>query len=258
MGSFTASLKTVGDREGLPATLRVQDGRLHIAAGDSDIGEWDLDEIRLEPTPNGYRLAAEGEQILIEMPETDEFATEISNASKRKSLFRGMSLPLIGSKNGSESGKDETEPPASERPKKPGPAEVSAPPARPAADTVGPIELDARQDEKAPRSGRIINMVDGTIASAERRWGSLLPRWVFTRVVFGIVVGTVVAAALFPGLVATILLLSGVLMVTFGAIVYSDNMLASRWLPGRTTPIHALLFGVAILMLGVLLAAIAG
>lgn len=258
MGSFTASLKTVGDREGLPATLRVQDGRLHIAAGDSDIGEWDLEEIRLEPTPNGYRLAAEGEQILIEMPETDEFATAISKASKRKSVFKGVSLPLIGSKNGSESDEDGTEPSATEQPNKDEPAEVSAPPPRPVAETRGPIELGAREEKKAPRSGRIITMVDGTLASAERRWGSLLPRWVFTRVMFSIVVGTLVAAALFPGLVATILLLSGVLMVTFGAIVYSDNMLASRWLPGRTTPIHALLFGVAILMLGVLLAAIAG
>jgi hypothetical protein len=42
-------------------------------------------------------------------------------------------------------------------------------------------------------------------------------------------------------------------MVLFGAIVYSDPMLASRWLPGRTTAQHGLLFGVAILMMGVLL-----
>jgi hypothetical protein len=60
-----------------------------------------------------------------------------------------------------------------------------------------------------------------------------------------------------PVLVSTFLLISGGLIIVFGAIVYSDPMLASRWLPGRTTPPHVLLFGVIILMLGVLLGVVA-
>lgn len=256
MGSFSASLKTVGDREGLPATLNVEDGRLRIAAGDADIGDWGLDEIRLEPTPKGYRLAAEGEQILIEMPDTDGFASEISKASKSKSLLKSLSLPLVGSKNGEKAKEHQRETRPGEPTQPSEPTESRTAPSGHATDTKS-VELGA-DTEKPPRGGRLSAMVDNTIASAERRWGSLLPRWVFTRVIFGIVLGTLVAAIVFPGLVATILLLSGVLMVTFGAIVYSDGMLASRWLPGRTTPIHVLLFGVAILMLGVLLAVIAG
>lgn len=258
MGSFSASLKTIGDREGLPATLNVEDGRLRIAAGDADIGDWDLDEIRLEPTPKGYRLAAEGEQILIEMPDTDAFASEISKTSKSRSLFKNLSLPLVGSKNGEKAGEQPQEETRPEEPTQSSePARNRTAPSQPTPDTRHPIELGAGE-KTAARAGRLSAIVDNTIASAERRWGSLLPRWVFTRVIFGIVIGTLIAAIIFPGLVATILLLSGVLMVTFGAIVYSDGMLASRWLPGRTTPIHVLLFGVAVLMLGVLLAVIAG
>jgi hypothetical protein len=45
--------------------------------------------------------------------------------------------------------------------------------------------------------------------------------------------------------------------VIVGAIVYTDSVLASKWLPGRMTPIHVLIFGVAILMFGVLLGVIA-
>jgi uncharacterized membrane protein SirB2 len=60
-----------------------------------------------------------------------------------------------------------------------------------------------------------------------------------------------------PGLVSTFLLVSGVLMIMFGAVVYTDSMLASKWLPGRMSPMHVLLFGVVILMLGIFLGVLA-
>jgi ABC-type antimicrobial peptide transport system permease subunit len=62
---------------------------------------------------------------------------------------------------------------------------------------------------------------------------------------------------IFPGLVSGFLLITGLLMVMFGAVVYTDPMLASKWLPGRMSPTHVLLFGVAILLVGVLLGIIA-
>jgi hypothetical protein len=74
---------------------------------------------------------------------------------------------------------------------------------------------------------------------------------------FGVAFGALILAIIFPGLVSSFLLIAGAMLVVLGAIVYSDAMLASRWLPGRTTPTHVLLFGVAVLMLGVLLGVIA-
>lgn len=198
MGSFSASLKTIGDREGLPATVNVDNGRLSIDAGTASIGEWALDEIRLEPTPTGYRLAAEGEQLLLDMADSERFADELSKGKKK------------------------------------------------------------RPQVKLPSSEGVMRQVDRGLDAAKHRWGSLLPEWVFTRFMFGVVVGALILTIVFPGLVSTFLLLAGVLMVMLGAVVYSDNMLASKWLPGRTTPIHVLIFGVAILMLGVLLGVIAG
>lgn len=258
MGSFTASLKTVGDRRGLPATINVEGGRLSIAAGEAAIGDWSLDEIRLEPTPKGYRLAAEGEQILIEMPDSDKFADVLSRESKQGSLLGNFKLPGFGSKK-----KTDPEPkkadtstiPVSQNPTPPVVAEPK--------QRTAPAPEAPRSEEKAKRAEKkgdnvVVAFVDRTVAAAERRWSSLLPEWVFTRVMFGVVVGVLVAAVIFPGLVSTVLLLFGVLIVTFGAIAYSDDMLASKWLPGRTTPIHTLLFGVTILALGVLLAVVAG
>jgi hypothetical protein len=46
-------------------------------------------------------------------------------------------------------------------------------------------------------------------------------------------------------------------MVMLGAVVFTDPMLASKWLPGAMAPVHVLIFGVAILILGVLLGVIA-
>ena len=195
MGSFAASLKTLGDSQGLPAVIHLSEGRLSIDAGDESIGDWALDEIRLEPTPTGYRMAAEGEQIILEVSDIDAFETELSHSGKRK---RSM-----------------------------------------------------------PEMGKLLAPVDRGITFAEKKWGALLPQWVFTRIMIGVVIAALTLVIIFPGLVSVFLLIAGLLMVMFGAVVYTDPMLASKWLPGRMSPVHVLLFGVAILLVGILLGIIA-
>lgn len=195
MGSFAVSLKTIGDHEGLPAVIHLSDGRLSIDAGDESIGEWALDEILLEPTPTGYRMAAEGDQIMLEFTDTDAFQSELSSNDRRR-----RSLPDMG---------------------------------------------------------KLLAQMDKGITFAEKKWGALLPQWVFTRVMFGAVVGVLTLMIIFPGLVSTLLLIAGLLLVMLGAVVYTDTMLATKWLPGRMSPGHVLIFGVVVVILGVLLGIIA-
>ncbi len=199
MGSFAVSLKTLGDTQGLPAVIHLSEGRLSIDAGDEPIGDWALDEIQLEPTPTGYRMAAEGEQITLEFSNIDAFETELSNNIKPK---RSIAWSM-------------------------------------------------------PDTGKLLAPVDRGIAFAEKKWGALLPQWVFTRIMFGVAIAALTLVIIFPGLVSGFLLITGLLMVMFGAVVYTDPMLASKWLPGRMSPVHVLLFGVAILLVGVLLGIIA-
>ncbi|MEE8376639.1 MAG: hypothetical protein V3S26_10005 [Acidimicrobiia bacterium] len=199
MGSFAVSLKTLGDTQGLPAVIHLSEGRLSIDAGDEPIGDWALDEIQLEPTPTGYRMAAEGEQITLEFSNIDAFETELSNNIKPK---RSIAWSM-------------------------------------------------------PDTGKLLAPVDRGIAFAEKKWGALLPQWVFTRIMFGVAIAALTLVIIFPGLVSGFLLITGLLMVMFGAVVYTDPMLASKWLPGRMSPTHVLLFGVAILLVGVLLGIIA-
>lgn len=247
MGTFSASLRAIGDVKSLPAVVELSDGQLRIAAGDTEIGTWSLDEIHLEEIPTGYRMAAEGEQILIELKDPVAFAAELSNGSRKRARLGRKKQPMPQPEPSPVSAVRQEPAPS------PAPARVEG---QPSSVTLPPRE------EKAPRpSGlkeRGLSFVDTTLAKANKKLGPYLPDWVFTRAMFGIAFGALLLMILFPGLVSAFLLVAGALMVVFGAIVYSDQMLASRWLPGRTTPQHALLFGVAILMMGVLLGVVAG
>jgi hypothetical protein len=74
---------------------------------------------------------------------------------------------------------------------------------------------------------------------------------------FFIALAGLVALVLLPGPFSILLLIAGALLVLFGAIVYGDTVLASKWLPGRATPIQALLLGLCVLLFGVFLGILA-
>lgn len=235
MGTFSASLRSIGDVKPLPATVEISDGRLTIAAGSMEIGSWLLSELHFEEIPTGYRMAAEGEHVIIELKDIDGFNVALKNGGKRRRR-RGRKR--------TEARKTEAASPSRATPGNHRPAS-------------SPAIARERDDKPSGWTSKGLAFVDGTLERANKRFGPYLPDWVFTRAMFAIAFGALILAIVLPTLVSTFLLITGVLMVTFGAVVYSDPMLASRWLPGRTTPQHVLLFGVAILMMGVLLGVIA-
>lgn len=281
MGSFSASLKTFGDSKGLPATVHLDEGRLSIAAGETDIGDWPLDEVSLEPVPNGYRLAAEGEQLFLEMADHEQFAEELSQASKRKLTLNGIQMPRLKEKRGKNKTAGDADHPA-RRPAAPArqtgpvdaptnvkvvdedlapsapPLEATLEPPKPAASPVEakPPKLanEAVATEKKGRSALkfLVAKLDHTIDTSEKRWGSLLPAWVFNRIVFVQAGALLLLAVSFPGPASKVLLVAGLLAVMVGGAAYTDDVLASKLLPGRTTATHVLVLGVALLGLGLL------
>lgn len=257
MGRFAASLKTLGDRRGMPATIDLEGGRISIALGEHPIGDWSLDEVRLEPVPNGYRMTAEGEQIFLEMRDSEQFASELHSKPSR---FKGRS-----ERRASKPGESERK----ARRKKSGRSSVSEPtPESPLASAeTTPVTTEPAR-KTAPLTGsqtptresllvRASALLDGMIDSAEGRWGALLPQWVFRRSTFFALTAILVLAVVFPGYSTLILLAAGLIAVTLGAVLYSDSILAAKWLPGRMTPKHVLLSGISVLVFGVLLGVIA-
>ena len=281
MGTFSASLKAIGDVRGLDATVELQDGVISIAAGDTPIGEWPLEDIRMEPIPTGYRIAAEGDQILLEVRDLERFNEELT---AKRSRFKRRKK---GVKEAAESKTEVAEPKTQVA--VPEPAPTPEPPPTPRAEPTrspeSPIRLEpnpeSAPEKKRRRSRRkdrtedakpaaaseevadsfgakVVAWIDSTVDRASDVLGPYLPEWVFTRLMFGIVVIGLILALILPGFMSAFMLIAGALTIVFGAVAYSDPLLTSKWLPGRTTPTHVLLFGVVILMLGVLLGVIAG
>lgn len=226
MGTYNASLRAVGDTRPIPATLLLGEGQLAISSGDVEIGAWALDDISLEPIPTGYRMAAEGEQIILEIKELDAFREALANGRFKR---RAVRLPGVARRQ-----------------------------KEPKAPEAVPEKASVRSGQKPTGfTTKGLALIDGTVDKARKRWGSYLPEWVFTRAMFIIVFGALLTMLVFPGVVSLLLLISGAILILFGAVAYTDPMLASRWLPGRTNPSHVLVFGVAILVMGVLLGVIA-
>jgi hypothetical protein len=250
MGTFAASLRAIGDVKALEATVELSDGQLSIAAGATEIGSWPLSDIHLEEIPTGYRMAAEGEQLLIEFSDLDSFAEELKNGKKRRRRHAGTKTaePTPG-----------TEEPAAlqQVARKPKHAPAEAVTAQDQA--VAAVVLPPREPASSkPADGNgLLAFVDNTLARARKRFGAYLPDWVFSRAMVVLAFGALAILVFLPSLVSTLFIIAGALLVVFGAVVYSDPVLASRWLPGRTAPHHTLLFGVGILMLGVLVGLIA-
>ena len=238
MGTFNASLRTIGDRRGLPAVVTLAERQISIHVGDEELGSWTLDDVELEETGNtAYRLEVDGDRVLIDFEDAAGFRELLASSSRMRNRPKVRGVKVKASKAAEVKEKRSPKP---ERAVK----EKTRRQPKPAKEEAGePDGFGAR--------------VDRVLTAAERRWGSLLPAWVFTRVTLLALLILLAATIVVPGVVSLALLVAGLLTVLFGAVVYTDNMLASKVLPGRMTPMHVLLFGVTALMLGVLLGVIA-
>lgn len=241
MGKFNASLRTLGDSRGVPATVTVVEERISIEAGDQEIGSWNIDEVVLEPTGESvYRLEVDGDRILIDFEDAGTFRDLLDSRSRMRSRIK-----LRGNRP--------------KKPTEPKPAKAkSGPEPKTKEPKTKPKRSVAVTEASAPVSSKkTAGRLDAVLTAAEERWGGLLPSWVFTRGTLTVLLIMVAAAFFVPNIVSLVLLIAGLLTVMFGAVVYTDTMLATRWLPGRMTPMHVLLFGVLVVLLGVLLGVIA-
>ncbi len=238
MGSYSASLRAVGDSSTVPAIVHLENGQLSIAAGSHEIGSWSLADIELEPLPNGYRMAAEGDQIIIELHELNEFREALANGRfKRRLKVRGKEKSTISASTASE-------------------ITTETPRAVTRTDSPKP-KSEPKKDPKSSDGGlltRGMDYLDHGLSQAHKRFGPYLPDWMFSRAMVVILLIVLVVMIMFPAL----LLIIGGLTIALGAVAYSDPIIASRWLPGRTQPPQVLIAGVAFLLLGVLIGIVRG
>lgn len=256
MSGFTAALKVNGDTEPLEARLEVENGRLIISAANQSIGDWNLEDLDIGRTPEGFRFEVEGEELLLEVSDPLAFEEAIGTndrkaAKNRTGRFKGKNRKSTKQT----STKDKTRPDGRSTRQTSTPAK-----SRPAGQATKQTttQTESTTDGRAKRaSAAFLTALDKGLDRAEKSWGSLLPEWVFTRGTAGFFAAGILVMLILPGIFSTVLLIGGFLLLVLGAVVYTDSTLAARILPGRATAAHVLIVGVGILVFGFVLALLA-
>jgi len=244
MGQFSASLKVPGDASSLPATVDIDDGRLRVASGDHEIGNWALVDIDLTPSPEGVHISAEGEELILQFSESAAFEEAAGLNGGKKSI---VSLP-----------KPFKLPSLSKTPKHASPArsttrsEDALP--KPKAEKAAKLAPSAVEQaaSKAAKPAKQPGSIDRILERAENTIGGHLPSWVFSRGGALVVLASLVIAIIFPSLVSTLLLIAGLLLLVLGGVTMLDVVLAARLLKAKVTPTQTLIGGGVLVVIGVL------
>jgi len=223
MGQFQGSLRLPGDSRPLPATVQLGDGRLQVASGDHVIGDWPVEAIDISHVPEGIRVKAEGEVLLLELSDRDAFAQAAASQTQKSNRLTRQRRPA----------------------KTPG---TSAPAPAQAATKTAKVKTPKVKTPKVRGESK----VDVYLARAQERFGSKLPNWVFGR--WGIVaaIALVALCVIFAELVSNLLLIAGVMVLLVGGVTMLDSVIARRLLHHKITPIQVVIGGGSIFVAGLL------
>lgn len=214
MGQFQASLRLPGDSRPLPATVQLSDGRLQVASGDHVIGDWPVDAIDISHVPEGIRVKAEGEVLLLDISDRDAFAQAAASQTQKPKRVARVKTPA-----------------------------TPKPPKTPKAPKVKTPKVESPKVRGESR-------LDVYLAGAQERFGSKLPDWVFGRWGIAAAVALIAIFVVFAELVSNLLLIAGVIVLLVGGITMLDSVIAQRLLHHKITPIQVVIGGGGIFVVG--------
>lgn len=214
MGQFQASLRLPGDSRPLPATVQLSDGRLQVASGDHVIGDWPVDAIDISHVPEGIRVKAEGEVLLLDISDRDAFAQAAASQTQKPKRVARVKTPA-----------------------------TPKPPKTPKAPKVKTPKVESPKVRGESR-------LDVYLARAQERFGSKLPDWVFGRWGIAAAVALIAIFVVFAELVSNLLLIAGVIVLLVGGITMLDSVIAQRLLHHKVTPIQVVIGGGGIFVVG--------
>jgi hypothetical protein len=233
MGQFSATLRVPGDNNALPATVDIGDGRLRVESGNHLIGNWALGEIDITPGPEGVKVSAEGEVLILEITESAAFheAAGINGGAPATKANRPFKMPnLSRNSKHTPAGRPESGKPDAHQPKVESHSHQAAASAAPSP----------KPEVKQPI------FFDRWLEGAEKAVGQHLPNWVFTR--GG---AAVVLSITFPEVVSTLLMIGGTILLVLGGVTMLDHVLSARLLKAKVTPTQCLIVGGLLVFVGV-------
>ena len=95
VSSFDGRLKVSGET-GLPLGVEIDltGERMVVRAGDSEVADWDVEELRINAEPDGFHILAEGEEVVINVADEGRFAVELGLRSAYPGLRAKMAAVL--------------------------------------------------------------------------------------------------------------------------------------------------------------------
>ena len=91
MGHYKGLLRVPGDEgPALDVSIDLDQERFRVTAGGSEIGDWAMEEIRVNALADGFHLRAEGEEVVLAIDEDAQFALDIGLRSAPPHLRRKM------------------------------------------------------------------------------------------------------------------------------------------------------------------------
>ena len=217
MGQFQASLRMPGDSRALAAVVLLHEGRLQVASGEHVIGDWAIDTIEISQIPEGIRVAAEGEVLLLDISDRATFEQEAA----AQNTVPGRPLKTVKV--------PKTRAPKHEK-----------------TGTATAVKV------RAPKKARTQSL-DLYLERARDRFGSNMPKWVFSRIGLGAALGLVVFTVIFAELVSNLLLIAGVVALLVGGVTMLDSVIARRVLQHKVTPIQVVIGGGTLFVVGLLI-----
>lgn len=94
MGEYHGLLRLPEDENGVEVSVDLAAERIVIRGGDVLIGDWPMDDVRVVATDEGFRLRAEGEEVVLVVDRDAELAIELGLRSAPPVLRRRMAALL--------------------------------------------------------------------------------------------------------------------------------------------------------------------
>lgn len=95
MSTFEGRLRVEGDAgPELGVAIDLDGERIRVKAGDVEIADWSLDEIRVAALIDGFHVRAEGEEVVLEVDDDGRFAIDLGLRTAHPALRRKMAALL--------------------------------------------------------------------------------------------------------------------------------------------------------------------
>ncbi len=91
MSAYEGWLRIQGDTEPpLGVEIDLTDERFIVTAGETQVGNWSRNEIRISALQDGFHVRAEGEEVIIEVDDDARFALDLGLRNAHPGLRRRM------------------------------------------------------------------------------------------------------------------------------------------------------------------------